>query len=261
MLDRIESPSVQDTIGISDGSKFFYNNSKVVLQPEGNLRAEALTENRDGLWVTNLTNGKEKQIDDRGFAPKWSPDGSLIAFLKQKVLVGKFVRGHQLYGEDELWICKPNGKDKRKLTTHTHIEEFVWGPEGKYIYFSGVDSTGQKDEPFYLGVVDVTTGDKKVIDTGSPYNSIEFSLSPAGKMVAYCKPLKWKLMTEWWVTDAEIFIVNIDGTEKTQITETKAVETMVKWSDDGKSLIVEQVGPDPFDISYPRYKKIVLRKK
>ena len=261
-LDKIVAPSVEDTIGISDWSKFFLDISKVVLHPAGTLKAEALTSNRDGIWITNLKNGKEKQIDERGFMPKWSPDGSLIAFKKQKILPGKkSVRGLQLYGEDELWICKPDGTDKKKLTNHTHVEMFIWDPAGRYIYFGGLDSTGRRDEPFYLGRVDITTGKKEVIDTGSPYNEICFSLSPDGRMIAYCKPLKWKLKTEWWVTDAEVFIANVDGTGKTQITETEAVETMVKWSDDGKSLIVRQFGPDPSDFSFPEYVKIILKKK
>ncbi len=263
MLDKIEVPAVEDTIGIGNAGKFFYNTENNVVSPDSNLRAEVRTKKGfvNGIWIVNLASGTGMQIDDRGVSPKWSPDGNSIAFLKQKVLEGRYIRGYQLYGEDELWICKPNGENKRKLTTHTHVSDFVWSSNGKYIFLCGLDSTGRKNEPFYLGMVDITTGDKRIIDVGSPYNEIHFSLSPGSKMIAYCKPLKWELMTEWWITDAEIFVANIDGTGKTQITKTKAVETMVKWLPDGKSLIVEQVGPDPFDFSFPRYVKTVLRKK
>jgi len=258
-LDRIVAPSVEDTIGIRDWSKFFFNTSKVQMNPNGNLSVEFWS---DGIWVTDLKTNQRKKIDERGVTPKWSPDGRLIAFTKQKILPGKkSVRGLQLYGEDELWICKPDGTNKKKLTNHTHVELYIWDPAGRYIYFGGLDSTGRRDEPFYLGRVDITTGKKEIIDTGSPYNEICFSLSPDGRMIAYCKPLKWELKTEWWVTDAEIFIANVDGTGKTQITETEVVETMVKWSDDGKSLIVRQFGPDPSDFSFPEYVKIILKKK
>jgi len=258
-LDRIVAPSVEDTIGIRDWSKFFFNTSKVQMNPNGNLSVEFWS---DGIWVTDLKTNQRKKIDERGVTPKWSPDGRLIAFTKQKILPGKkSVRGLQLYGEDELWICKPDGTNKKKLTNHTHVELYIWDPAGRYIYFGGLDSTGRRNEPFYLGRVDITTGKKEIIDTGSPYNEICFSLSPDGRMIAYCKPLKWELKTEWWVTDAEIFIANVDGTGKTQITETEVVETMVKWSDDGKSLIVRQFGPDPSDFSFPEYVKIILKKK
>jgi len=260
-LDRIETPSTQDTAGISNLAKFLFGNSKIALHPNETLVAEALTTGRDGIWITVISTGKEIQIDDRGFMPKWSPDGSLIAFLKQKVLVGKYHKGHQLYGEDELWLCGPEGGNKIKLISNTHVGEFVWSPNGDFICFEGVDSTGNIDEPYYVGVVDITTGEIKKIDTGTPYNDILFSISPDSRMIAYCKPLKWELRTEWWITDAEIFIADKDGKEKTQITDTEEVETLVKWSEDGKSLIVEQRGQDPCDVKSLRYVKIIIGKK
>jgi len=120
-LDRIVAPSVEDTIGIRDWSKFFFKTSKVQMNPNGDLSVEFWS---DGIWVTDLKTNQRKKIDERGFTPKWSPDGSLIAFTKQKILPGKkSVRGLQLYGEDELWICKPDGTDKKKLTNHTHVDD------------------------------------------------------------------------------------------------------------------------------------------
>lgn len=263
MLDRIVAPSVRDTIGINDWSKFFFNSENRSVSPNGKLIAEARTKSGyvDGIWIFNTETGEEQQIDDRGLLPKWSPDGQKIAFLKQKVRVGEYLHGHQLYGEDELWICESNGENKKKLTSNTHVIEFLWNPDGAFICYGGLDSTSRLDEPYYVGLVNITTSERRFIDTGLPYNSIHFSLSPNGEMIAYCKPLKEKLMTEWWVTDAEVFIANIDGSGKTQITDTEAVETMVKWSEDGKSLIIEQYGPTPDDFSFPPYVKIILKKK
>jgi Tol biopolymer transport system component len=230
----------------------------IFISPDINFTLE---DGSKGIWVTNLNSKEKKQIDDRGFTPKWSPDGNLIAFLKMEILEGQYIRGHQLYGEDELWVCKPTDEDKKRITTNTQVSEFLWSPDGKFIYFEGIDSTGQPDEPYYVGVVNIATCEKKIIDVGGAYTGILFSLSPNGNMIAYCKPLKWERKIEWWVTDAEIFIANIDGSGKTQITKTEAVEVAVKWSNDGKSLLVEQKGVDPRDLSLPRYVKILLKKK
>ena len=264
MLDKIEAPSAEDTIGISDWSRFFFDIQREPINPDGKFTAAVKTKGRyaDGIWVTNHLTREEKQIDKYGMLPQWSPDGQMIAFIWHGPLPGVYdSRGHQLYGGDELLVCKPNGTKKKNLTPDLQCSHFLWSPDNQHIIFDYWNPTTGADGPFTLAVVDVTTGEIKIIDTGSPYNDIGFVLSPDGKMIAYCKPLKWELIHEWWVTNAEIFIANIDGTGKSQITETEAVEIMVKWSEDGKSLIVEQQGPDPTDFSFSQYIKIVLKKK
>lgn len=263
ILDRIEAPSVEDTIGISNDRTFFYQSGNITVNRDGKLQAEARTKGGfgDGIWIIDLMSYEEKQIDTRGVKPKWSLDGQRIAYIKQKVRVDEFWKGHQLYGEYELWIYNLNTESKQKMTSNMAVGEFVWGPNGKIIAFEYDSTGGEEKRPFILGILDIETKEIIAIDKGSPYHEINFSLSPDGRMIAYCRPLGWELKSEWWVTDGEIFIANIDGSGKTQITETKAVEAMVKWSKDGKSLIVEQHGSEPDDLSMPPYVKIILRKK
>ncbi len=257
-LDRIESPSIGDTAGISDWRKFFFGSSKSVASPDGKLSVEF---GHDGIWITEAINKTKRRIDDRGVIPKWSPNGDLIAYIKQKVRVGEFWRGHQLYGGYELWVYNMKENRKEKLTDSIAIDEFIWNRDGHYIVFTYESLVVKEESPLLLGVLNIANKEVKTIDTGSPYTNMGFSLSPDGSMVAYCKPLEWRLMTEWWVTKAEVFIANLDGTGKIKITNTESVEEMIKWSEDGKSLIVEQVGPTPTDFSFPRYVKIVLKKK
>lgn len=263
-LDRIEVPPVEDTIGIGDWGRFFFNIQREPISPDGKSTAAVKTKGKyaNGIWITDLATRKEKQIDEYGMLPQWSPDGQMIAFIRHGPLPGVYdSSGHQLYGGDELLVCKPNATKKKNLTPDLQCVHFLWSPDNQYIIFTYWNPTTGADGPFTLAVVDVTTGEIKIIDTGSPYNDIGFALSPDGKMITYCKSLKWELIHEWWVTHAEVFICNIDGTGKIQITETEMVETMVKWSDDGRYLIVQQVGSDPCDFSVPPYIKIYLKKK
>ena len=138
------------------------------------------------------------------------------------------------------------------------IGEFQWSPDSKHIAFTYRD---EKRGKWALGIVNIETKERNFLDVFSPYDYAGFSFSPNGKLIAYCKPLKWKLMAEWYNTDAEVFIINIDGTDRTQITKTEAVEYMIRWCEDGKRLIVRQLPPDPSIMSYPEYVTIVLKKE
>lgn len=263
-LDRIEQPSAEDTIGISDWSRYFNELERRPVSPNGRFVAEVRTKGRyaDGIWITNLATGEDYQIDIYGMMPKWSSNDSLIAYLWHGPLLNVYdSRGHQLYGGDELYVCDRDGNNKTNLTSGLVCSGFQWSPDCQHIGFSYWDTLTGPKGGFNLGVVNVETRSIITIDKGAPYIDMSFSFSPNGNLIAYCQPIKWQLMTEWWPTDAELFVCNIDGTHKTQITRTEAVERMVKWLNDGKSLVVEQHGSDPSDFSLPRYVKIVLKTK
>lgn len=258
-LDKIESVTSEDTVGIDDRSAYFYNYAKCSVSPDGRWKSQRLS---DGIWITNLESSERIRIEDRGCNVKWSPESGLIAFLQRKIRVGEYFEGQQLYGIYELWICEPSGTNKRRLTSNTYVSEFMWCPDGKNICFTGYDnSIGDKRSAYYIGILNITTGEKRVIDTGSHHLQISFSISPDGKMVAYCKPLKWIHKAEWYVNDAEIFIADCDGEGKSQITETDEVEYKVKWCDDGRSLLVEHYVVDSTDFMGPHYAKILLKKQ
>jgi hypothetical protein len=264
LLDRIVQPSAEDTIGIGHWSEYFYKTERKPVSSNGRFMAEVRTKGRyaDGIWITNLTTGEDYQIETYGMTPKWSPNDSLIAYLWFGPLRNVYdSKGHQLYGGEELFVCGRDGGHKINLTPGLACSEFQWSPDGQYIGFSCWDTSTGAEGECNFGIVNVKTHSVVMIDKGSPYIDIDFSFSPNGALIAYCKPIKWQLLTEWWPTDAELFVCNIDGTGKTQITNTEAVERMVKWLSDSKSLVVEQHGSDPGDFSLPRYVKIILKTK
>jgi len=253
MLDRIEAPGAEDTIGISNWGKFFFNIANVQTSPDNKMRIVVMD---DGIWVIDTENRVRKHIDDRGCMPQWSIDASRIAFIKRRILEGQYHKGHQLYGGSDLWICEPDGENKTNLMPGVDIGEFQWSPDGKHIAFTYRDEERGK---WALGIVNVEIGEKTFLDEGSPYDFTGFSFSPNGQLIAYCKPLKWKLEGDWINTDAEIYVINIDGSGRTQITETIAIEKMVKWSLDGRRLIVRQM-TDPEYVAM-EYVIIVLKKE
>ena len=82
-------------------------------------------------------------------APVWSPDGKLIAFVKQQ---------GQTFS---IGVMKPDGSGERILTTSYFADEPTWAPNGRVIMFERkmgdgasrlwtVDVTGhiQKEAPY-----------------------------------------------------------------------------------------------------------------
>lgn len=71
---------------------------------------------RDGSELRQVTNDAAR---DR--MPRWSPDGSRIAFYS--------TRG----GEYDLWMIRPDGGDARQLTRGLHAFDPAWSPDGQSI--------------------------------------------------------------------------------------------------------------------------------
>lgn len=244
IIDKVLPVNPEDTIGIWHWSKFFYNLGNEALHPEGRLLAQVRSDPQgfiDGIYVIDLVTKKEVHVDELGELPQWSPDGKYLAFTRAKVLPEINPRtGRPRFGEHELWICKPFGEEKKKLTEKRHVVDFLWTQNSKFIVYQGYIVGSYRT---LIAVVDIETGKETIIDTAGLYTDICFSVSPNGKMVVYSKPLKEELIHDWEVTDADLFIANIDGSYKKRLTNTKEVERFVKWLPDGKTLIVEQWGP------------------
>ena len=64
----------------------------------------------------------------RSQSPKWSPDGKYIAFISDRS------------GRDEIWICDPDGKGLKKITTLDNEKgALVWTPDSKLLLYTAAD--------------------------------------------------------------------------------------------------------------------------
>jgi tricorn protease len=103
--------------------------------------------------------------------PRWSPDGSRIAFISDKS------------GEDEVWVIAQDGTGQpEQLTTGGKAFRYAaeWAPDGKRIAF------GDKDGKVYI----LTLADKKLTEIAdSKRGQIrDYAWSPRGNHLAFSMP-------------------------------------------------------------------------
>ena len=249
-LERIDNNILpEDTVGVHDLIFFFLEASNTSITKDGKTKASVVTE--QGGEITKEVGGINPRIvvEDvstnivkftSGYPssqPKWSPNGEWLAYCRMPPLPGKFFRGRQTYGDDELWTWK-EGQNGKLLTPGLSVSDFFWTPNSKTILFDAASEKG-KSLVKSLMTVDVLNGTLNEIDEISGFTCVGYSLSPDGSMVAYVKVLKEELHTEWMPVESDVYVVNIDGSGKKRLARTDEVETYLKWLPNNK-ILVEQ---------------------
>ncbi len=98
------------------------------------------------ICVVELSTGAIRSVYGkpkvRAWLPKWSPDGTWIAFISQEA------------GWNDLWLVKPNGEGLHQVTHGgADISDVEWAPDGKQIA-----CTANRAGAFELCLVDPETG-------------------------------------------------------------------------------------------------------
>ncbi len=221
----------------------------------------------DGTLVRNLPLGPLKGA----LAPTWSPDGRQLAFAGFDLSAGFDLRSVSL----SIYVINADGTGLRRLTRHKSLwdENPDWSPDGRWIAFERYNALGSNFSassdvmavrPNGTGlhrIARVINGPQCACPDWSPDGSkITYQASPTAATSKY----------------PEIFVMNADGTSRTQLTFTgnRVRDENPDWSPDGKwiAFYSERVGNaeiyvigadgrhltrvthDPAYVMYPRWR-------
>ena len=177
--------------------------------------------------------------------PRWSPDGRKIAFMTNRD------------GNFEIYVMDADGGKQKRLTKNVYNDRFPsWSPDGKQIAYSSTATaaTFSLPSPSAIFVMDDDGKNAKRLtnkyagdDLPTPiYNDTYPVWSPDGEKIAFFSD-----RANGW---REIFLMNPDGTDVTQITYHDMPHWNLAWSPDSKRITFDgRMDGYPYPAGSPKW--------
>ena len=244
--DLLRFRSVADIACSADGSRVAFTVSAIDADAD-EYRTTIWMANADGGDATQLTSGPKKDS-----APRWSPDGTQIAFLSD--------REHE---KPQLYVMRVSGLEARRLTDlPLGAMPATWSPDGTRLLFAArvpntpppadadakrrweqrprhvtraqykADGQGYTfDARAHLFVCDVATGATRQITDGDADDRAE-AWSPDGARIAWVRNRTGR--TDY--NQSDLFVCAQDGSGARQITRDVGRPISPTWSPDGRTI-------------------------
>jgi Tol biopolymer transport system component/DNA-binding winged helix-turn-helix (wHTH) protein len=179
------------------------------------------------LWETSLSGGREAPIvaDHSYFRddPQWSPDGTYLAYLRQKPSTG----------ESQLIKWSSQSRNEEPLTTfsQTFRTAFDWSPDSKFLLISQLNNGTAPSEMWLLPVAASPHAEvaARRITSDPAYNLWQEHFSPDGRWIVFEAVRDQPTRLE-----STLHVMPAAGGPWTPLTDGKYWDDKPRWSPDGK---------------------------
>ena len=207
----------------------------------------------DNIWLIELKDGTLSQVTDEPYqllnGPAWSPDGNYV-------VARKHFTSRRSLGAGEMWLYHRSGVDAnaqggvqltKKPTEQKDINEPVFSPEGKYLYYSedvspGTEFEYSKDphkQIYAIKRIELATDETEAYITG-PGGACRPTPSPDGKIIAFVRRIDGKTGLHLFDTETGAIRLLNDQLER-DMQETWAIHGVYpafEWTPEGEYIII-----------------------
>jgi Tol biopolymer transport system component len=167
------------------------------------------------IYVSDTNGLNEIQLTSDSAAhdyPRWSPDGSRIAFTK----------------DQSTWVMNADGSDAHLVLASSFVDAVSWSPDGNQIAFGGLEVFVMNADGTHYHALTYTPN----------HNSTAPVWSPDGTRIAF--------ITNRDSAASDIYVMNADGTNQIALTHSPygVANEQIAWSPDGTRLAFRSNQPD-----------------
>lgn len=201
------------------------------------------------IWLANTSTGSNLQLtrgDKSSSAPRWSPDGTWLAFTSTRV-----------GDKSQIFAIHPDGGEAVQLTKpETGVSAFAWSEDGKSIAYTAAEPVSQymKDRKEYYDDYEVVREEYNhthlwsfdvaqalrapVAGTrrthGKDFTVGSFDWSPDGTRIAFSATVNPDLIQS---ATADIYVLNLTNDEVKKVVSLPGPDNNPHWAPDGKQII------------------------